>query len=248
MADAAREHRHKVDHAFLALTQAITSNAEATNATFPFYQLPFYEHYVQNFMDQGGIELGSVGVRVVQEKVGDWLHYATDTHEQWVREGHMFQHGKLDHFVGGGYKPYITRTVPGTGFVPDITREEYWVHWTMFPSPFTYNLINWNFASVDDYYNIVEAMKIIKNETLATRVRSYAALVGNGFTKEYHDSLHGVIPEGETEYPHSIHFHAIQSKMNDPNAEVVGFVAGGVAWVSRLFRSIACLLQFFHAS
>ena len=76
-------------------------------------------------------------------------------------------------------------------------------------------------------------MQVLKKETLVTRVRPYATLIGTSFTKEYHDSLHSVLPEGETEYPHSIHFQAVLADVRDPDSEVVGFIAAGVAWVSR---------------
>ena len=71
-----------------------------------------------------------------------------------------------------------------------------------------------------------------KHELLVTHVRSYSALIGTAFTKEFHDSLHDELPEGETEFPHSMHFQAILEDLNDPNSDVVGVMAVGVAWVS----------------
>lgn len=90
-----------------------------------------------------------------------------------------------------------------------------------------------------DYDAIIKAMHVLKTETLVTRVRPYATLIGTSFTKEYHDSLHSTLPEGETEYPHSIHFQAVLSDIQDLDSEVVGFIAAGVAWVSEIFETLA---------
>jgi len=187
-------------------------------------------------MRQGRVELASVGVLVQGTQTEEWIQYANKTYEKWVYDAHMYQYGNLDHLDPVGYHPYFQSVGP-EGLEHDfLAREEYAVHWSMYPAPNTYKLMNWNFNSVPDFAAVIEALKVLKTETVVTKVRGYAALVGTAFTKEYHDSLHGEIPEGETEYPHSIHFHPILKKMNtndkegDATAEVVGFVAGGVAW------------------
>ena len=236
LADSARAHRREITHAFKALSEAVTAG-ELTSSSltkWPYFHLPHFEHYARSFLDQaGGIEVVVVANRVEQEQTNSWVSYVNQTYEEWVKDTHIYQHGNLSYLDPVGYKPYITAVEPGKGFVPDSERPEYWVQWPMFPAPNSYILMNWNFASVPDYANAVEALKVLKTETLPLRVRSYASLIGTAFTKEYHDSLHAPVPEGETEYPHTPHFHAVLDRLDDvENAEVVGFVGGGVAWVS----------------
>lgn len=232
LADAAKSHRMDITQAYKALSEAVAAGQITSSAEWPYYTLPFFENFAKTFMDQGGVELASVAIKVTQEQVEPWLKYANETYKIWVDEGHMYQYGNLDNLDPVNYKPYITAAVPGKGLLPENTsKPEFWVHWSSYPAPATYGLMNWNFASVPDYANIIKALHVLKNETVVTTVRSYAALIGTAFTKEYHDSLHGPIPEGEVEYPHSSHMHAILDRLNDDeNAEVVGFISGGVAW------------------
>lgn len=235
LAEAAMRHRVDVTEAFNNHIETISAGAQGhtDGNAFPYYSPPFYERSAQNLLDQGKVEAAAICVRVKDQNYSDWIAYANETYDEWVHDAHMFQYGSLDSLDPVGYRPFITKVEPGVGLVesPPGDKDEYWVHWNSYPSPATYLLINWDLASVGEVYqNIIAATEILKTETLVTHVRSYSALIGTAFTKEFHDSLHDELPEGESEFPHSMHFQAILEDLNDPESEVVAVLAAGVAW------------------
>lgn len=86
---------------------------------------------------------------------------------------------------------------------------------------------------------IIKAMFSLKNETLATRVRGYAAAVGTVMTEEEHNSMHNKVSEVSTaNYPHSIFFHPVHERVRDYDSPIVAFIAGGVAWDRSLVRNV----------
>lgn len=74
-------------------------------------------------------------------------------------------------------------------------------------------------------------MRTLKNQTLSTQIKRYAAAVGSVYTVEEHDALHNKIPGMDTmDLPHSILFHPVRERFEDPESRIVGLITGGVAW------------------
>jgi len=45
LATAARDHREDIAEAYKTLAESLTASAEIAGATWPFYQMPFFEHH-----------------------------------------------------------------------------------------------------------------------------------------------------------------------------------------------------------
>ena len=151
LAQAAIRHRVDITDAFNNHIQTVTAAAQSDpTESFPFFSPPFYERSAQNLLDQGRIEAVAICVKVKDDEYEDWIAYSNVTHEEWVQNAHIFQHGNLDYLNQTGYRPYITRVVPGEGLVKTEKgeKDEYYIHWNSYPSPASYLLINWDLSSV----------------------------------------------------------------------------------------------------
>lgn len=229
VADAALEQRTDIRQAYISFANSLTAGAIETNATWPFYNMPSFELHAQDMLLQSRTEVVMIAHVVTHEQRPKYEAWATEHYEQMVNDAHMIRSGNLDRLSPVAYQPYITQ-LTAEGLILDINRTEYAPIWGYAPAPSAYALINGNVDSVPDYNDALNAIRALHTETIVTRVRPYATAVGIAFTKEEHDAMHSALPEGETEHPHSIFFHPVHEKLNDPSSRLVATLIGGVAW------------------
>lgn len=134
------------------LADTFTTYAQSSvQDDWPTIALPFFALHTQNFHDQSGLEEVSFYPAVRKDQVESWLGFSGTHHEEIVQDGHMTEHGSLDNLNPVGYKSFISRSQEGTLVPENDNKPFYYPSWHAFPAPTTYNLINWNLASVDAY-------------------------------------------------------------------------------------------------
>ena len=224
------EQQRNIREAYVGLTQTVSASAKSVNATWPFYTLPYFENYAQNFLTQSGAEVFTVFNVANSSNREAFTQYANDNHETWVKEGHMIKYGSLDNLKEENYHPYIGK-FSAEGFVSDDEgRDHYFSAWSYSPPPVSYGLINWNLATIGDYGDAMGAVLALKNQTIVTRVRPYSVAIGTALTQEEHEAMHSALLDSSTEHPHSFMFHPIHEDFEDYNSPIVGVLGGGVAW------------------
>ena len=238
--DAAVTQQFHIREAATSFADDVAIVAKATNQTFPFVTFPDFELRAGAARTQGRIEMISIGNIVSHKNADSYIDYISARYEKVSAEGRFYNPVVNASFEPIQYSPYIA----GAGFDPDIPRDQYFPLWTLSPPQGNYRSINWNPAFMPEFKALIEAMLVLKNETVFTRVRPYAA-----FDKEQHKLLHtgGQDPD---EFPHSFFFHPIYEKPRDPTSPIVSFLAGTTAWDSSMqnllpigVAGIVCVLK-----
>lgn len=206
----------------------MSNHAAETNQTWPFVTVSLYESLGANIRRISGTEITTVFPVVARNNSKAWLKYAHEKHGEQVRESHMLKYNSLDNLKEVGYTPYFQRASP-SGFIEDIDREVFHPMWQFSPPMFFYKVINWNVASVPDLAPVIEAVKVLRDEILISRVRPYVA-ASMSFTTEEHTRMHSDVEGSSTEYPHSFIFTPIRLDPKDPTSPVVAEIAAAMAW------------------
>ena len=109
----------------------MSAHAQTNNQTWPFVTLPLFQSYGEHTLTQSGTELFNVFMRVEHDERDDYVDYTTLNHQSWVKEGHMLRYGNLDRLNPVGFHEYISNSLNGTGFWPDMERDYYFCAWHM---------------------------------------------------------------------------------------------------------------------
>jgi hypothetical protein len=89
--------------------------------------------------------------------------------------------------------------------------------------------VNWDHInSFPDFFARVQAMNVLKNETVVTPVRPYST--ATTFEKSEHNAFHSQFNGSEVSFPHSFISHPIHSNPGNYESEIVAFVDAGFAW------------------
>jgi hypothetical protein len=96
-------------------------------------------------------------------------------------------------------------------------------------APFDYGGVNWDLVNTfQDYLSRVEAMEVLRNELLFTKVRPYSSQ--SAFSVKEHDALHSQVNGSSVKFPHSFVAYPIFSVPGDNKSEIVAFAGSGFAW------------------
>lgn len=180
VADAAVLQQQTVRNAFRSASNAITTLAYTNNATWPFYTVPYFETLAKNFVIQSRAEIFTIFPRVGREQRAAWDSYSSRNYQSWVKEDHLLRYGDLSHLDDNTSKfhPFITMSGPsGSGLVPEVVKDQYFVSWCNSPPPMTYGMINWDVSSLPDTDSAIRAALTLKTDTVCTHVRPYSKFV-----------------------------------------------------------------------
>lgn len=255
----------------MSIAQTVTASAQSSNATWPFYTLPFFESFAENFFVQSRAEIFAVFNAVERHERENWTQYAASMYGSQIKEGHMLAYGNLDKLNDDESNFHVDITKPGPeGFVPDGHRDVYFPTWSWSPPLFSYGLLNWNIQALPDYDNAIRAAITLANETVITRVRlncecplpdgtarteesythsassSVSSAVSNGTTMTENEHS-GVLKLSETKHPHSFMFHPVHKTIEDPDSKVVAMLGGEVAWGAALIDVLPSNVVGIHA-
>jgi len=111
------------------MANIFSAHAQTNNLTWPFVTLPLVQSYGENTLKQAGTEIWNLFMRVDHQVRDPYINYTTDNHEAWVTESHMLKYGNLDRFNPEFFHPYVTNSLNGSGFVPDVDRDYYYCAW-----------------------------------------------------------------------------------------------------------------------
>ena len=239
VASAALEQQESVREALKGLSRTITAHAMKANATWPFFTMPAFEAYGgESFRVQSQAEMLMFGPIVDHKDREEFVKWSIKNYRSWVEEGWNIRGKEKPAIHPFSYFPFISRPalegpVP---FVPDIDRETYYVSWQTSPPPRSYALINWNMGSVPDYDQATKAMIALKNETVVTRVRPYAAAIGLQMTAEEHEAMHSKLLDSDVENPHSMILYPVRREINDNDSDIVAGLGASFAWDAALLN------------
>ncbi|CAJ1936918.1 unnamed protein product, partial [Cylindrotheca closterium] len=228
LSDAAIRQQDDIRDACRTFSTVISDQAAETNQTWPFVALPNFESLAVNFRKISGTEIFTLFPTVTRANTDAWLNYADQQHVPMVKQSHMLKYKTLDNLKEVGYKSYFQRASPN-GFVPDIDRDVYHPTWQFSPPMFSYGALNWNVFSLPDLGAVFDAVKVLKNESLVSGVRPYAA-ASLSFTDEEHARMHSEIEGSSTEFPHSFIYTPVHLDSQDSNSPIVAAIGAAMAW------------------
>ena len=185
-----------------------------SNATWPFYTLPFFESYAEHARTQSHTEAIAVYHRVPREQIPYWLLYAGSHHKDMVQESHTITTNREDRFSSTGYHPYLTKEASvdeedgthhdshddedhhedededeenGDGLLQDDTDLDVaFVRYEESPPMLSYKAINWNAMSAPQVRESIEAVLALQKEIVTPPVRAGQS----SLTEEEHGDLH----------------------------------------------------------
>ena len=131
LGDAAIAQQQDIRQAFRQYANIASAYAQTNNKTWPFVTIPLFQSYGEHTLTQSGTELFNMFMRVEHKNREPYVNYTTANHEAWVKEGHMARYGNLDRLNEVGFHPYISNSLNGTGFLPDVDRDYYFCAWHM---------------------------------------------------------------------------------------------------------------------
>lgn len=214
---------------FEATASAISIDAKRSGITWPYYLTPFYELYAGQALNRSQAEVCALFTFVEGDGRDSWIEFSTENHLDWTRNGHMSKYGNLDRMNGSNYHEDIIRNTED-GWASDDIRSEYWTMWLYSPPPIQFASINWNVIAVPDFEIMVDAMKVLRGESVVTSVRPTIS-TGTAFTEEEHDRMHSQLETGsQADHPHSFLWTPIYEDPDDVNSKFVAFLAAGFAW------------------
>mmetsp|Transcript_18107 Transcript_18107/g.36476 ORF Transcript_18107/g.36476 Transcript_18107/m.36476 type:complete len:1137 (+) Transcript_18107:96-3506(+) len=226
---AAMQQQKNVRDGFEAFANILTASSQSANAVWPYYTLPLYETYARYAIEQTGVEIMVVNNVVPKSERVSYEAWTAEHYYEAAMEAHMIRNGNLDQLPDNStFIPHITRASPD-GNIPDIERESYFAVWNWSPPPFSYGVLNWNPASLQDYDHVLNAALTLKYDTVWTKVRPYAT-AGVSMSQEQHDALHSVREGSKSDHPHSFVWHPVHEKIDDFDSKIVAVIGAGVAW------------------
>jgi hypothetical protein len=234
VADAAVLQQRDIRQANAGFSSSIGTYAQTSNVSWPFVSLPLCEAYGRQNLIQSGTELFVVFNKVTSEDREEYVNFTIDNHEAMVKEGHMFKTGSLDNLTPQKFHPYMSTGSPHD-FMPDIERDYYFPAWHTSPPPASYNLLNWNIASIPSFDALFRAVIELKNESLVSHVQPSIG-VPTALTQEQYQTTH-IKKRGDdptTEFPQTFVYTPIHKTVGDYNSEVVAIVATAYAWDASL--------------
>ncbi|CAJ1936599.1 unnamed protein product [Cylindrotheca closterium] len=235
LADSTYQQQEDIREAYNSFADTLSNwVATAENVSWPFVTLPLFESYARHALKISGTEVFAVFPLVSHENREAWVNYTIANYEDMVQQAHMIGKGNLESLVGGGFHPYIARPSPN-GFIEDIERDQYFPMWHFSPPPFTHGAINWNVQSVDAFRDVVDALLLLKNETVISPVRPYTT-AGMSMSQEEHEAMHSTLKDSSTEHPHSFVYTAVHEDANDRQSPIVAVVSAGSAWDASLYN------------
>lgn len=224
------EQQQNTRDALRSLAHLVSASALATKQTWPLVTVPLYELHAEDAIVQGRTEFLAIWHRVTVASVDAFTNYTANNYQQMMHDAHMLRSGNLDRLNNDSsfYKPFISKAVPGKGYLPDDEREEYWPGWQFTPVPFTYGSINWNVASVPPVGMAINAMLKLQYETTLTPVMPYRS-ADVVFTREEHAAMHSKLKDSTPEHPHVFAFHPVHEDPLNYDSNIVATVSGAVA-------------------
>jgi hypothetical protein len=228
LSEAAIRQQKDIREGIRTFATIISDHAASTNKTWPFVDLPKFEAYAEHILKIAGTEACAMFPIVTRKNKEAYLNYTGNNYERVVAEAHMIGNGHLNDLNPVGYKSFFT-VGTAKGFVEDIDRDFYHPMWHFSPPMFTYGAVNWNAVSVPDYASVFEALKILRNEPLISKVRPYAT-AGLSLSNAEHAAMHSEIEGSSTDFPHSFVFTPIHLKSEDRNSPIVAAIGSPMGW------------------
>jgi hypothetical protein len=130
------DQQKRMRQSYVAFANLISATARETNATWPLFQIPYFELHAGQIRLQSGSEVVGCAYRVEPSDESDYLNFVTANHEDSAIEGHMTLYGNLNRLIRIGYTPNFTVIGPN-GLTPDIIdRPIRWASWQASPRKF----------------------------------------------------------------------------------------------------------------
>lgn len=130
------DQQKRMRQTYISFANHISASARQTNATWPFFRIPYFELHAGQIRLQSGSEFVGCSYRVEPNDESDYLNFVTANHEDSVIESHMTLYGNLERLIRTGYTPNFTVFGP-TGLTPDIIdRPIRWAFWQVSPRKF----------------------------------------------------------------------------------------------------------------
>lgn len=131
--------RHKnIQEAIKTLANSITAAATASVEEWPFFLLPSAEPQFADTIERTGFEEIAFFTKVPGHLRTEYVDWYSEQYYNFFSEAHLFHYGTLDRVPSNvTYNADIT-TISQDGFVPDITRQNYYAasHWSRPPLTF----------------------------------------------------------------------------------------------------------------
>ena len=230
MGDAAVEQQRDLQNANIALATIVSGYAESNNLTWPFVSVENYEAYAANARTQGHFEITTTFNLVKEADREEYIKYANNNYEEWVREGHIIQRGSLERLDGNpeAYHDFIMAEGPD-GLMEDSGKLVYLPAWQYSPPPASFGLVNFNILSIPNYEPVILAAMTLRNETCYSKVGPYHS-VPIAMTQEEHDAMHDFNEVSDSNHPHCTAFYPIRKSIEDPDSEIVAITSASLAW------------------
>lgn len=230
--NAAVAQQQKLRDSFRQASDAYSVDAFRTHQTWPYYVTNYTESLFGLARTSSRIELVACFHVVAKEDRKNWANFATDNYQSWIKPAHIAKYGNLSRLNDNEdeYVPDMSKKGPDGVFIPDDEYPEYWPMWHYSPPPATYGATNFNLINVPDYLNMVNAMKVLKGESVINSVRKSVS-TGTAYTHEEHEAMHSSIKTGSSpNHPHTFMWTPVYEDVNDVNSKLVGIIVAGFAW------------------
>jgi hypothetical protein len=145
--NAATAHEKNIKLAVAALAEAITAHAESVNASWPYFQMPFFASYAYHAMKLSGAEMVWLFNTVSHDQREEYVRWMDDLYYNRVAETNMYTYGDLSRMPANNtYVSDITLQTDETwkvdgGFESDIERDFYYTTADVVPPPYSFTYV-----------------------------------------------------------------------------------------------------------
>lgn len=222
---------------------AITSEAQTTNSSFPFHTVEDFETLGNTIRKFSNSEIFGFAPILTVDELLEWSQYSM-AHQDWIqRSRELILEAHEGTLVNSDYKdgsitPGLYELENGTTPVPaKIPAPFFTPLWQTSPPPFDPATVNMNLRSMEFVSDAIEAINKTREAVLTfwPPLTALGALAVSTLKPEDHEIYHRQFVTWEGDHPafnnpHLFLFEPVFAKLHRPESKLVGFVMAVLAW------------------
>ncbi len=205
------------------MSDVLTSEAENSNAEWPFVTMNAFEVFVRHTRAQASSEFIFVAPIVIAQHLDQWGNYST-RNQGWIEESFKVSGERnMERIAPIPLQVYRKENKMGEAIMqPEDGSAVYPAapFWQMSPPPLNTSIVNFNSLSVKSYQEMYSV--VVQNRRWTLGTASPNAFVDYTNSKE-HDSSH-------THYPHTPLMYPVYRTLDQPDSDVVAIVVNILPW------------------
>ena len=200
VADAAVNEMRGLREAMFTFASTISSTAQLTNTTWPFYDYPDLVRFAKEQADSKRLESILFWTRVRHQDRKAFIEFEDKTHPPVIVKTHELLFGNTTFLDQETPPPGDIVEFTPNGIQPSPVREEYYCIGYRYPPVYAFTSVGLDIRPIGSYPEMFDSIIKLKNQTLISNVQPY--LESSEAGKRLHAEFHSKLPDSQKSHPH----------------------------------------------